>query len=649
MSAPAQERRHARFGPFEVDLQSGELRTNGHRIKLQEKPFQILAVLLDRPGEVVTREEIRHKLWPADTFVDFEHGINVAVKKLREALDDDAENPRFIETLPRHGYRFIAPVYSQGLAPQRGQESTVTNRRGNAGTVRQPWLRAGRVTFLAAGTIVVLLGAIVALNVTGLRDRGARIVGKMHESPPQIRSIAVLPLENLSRDPEQEYFAEGLTDALITNLGKVATLRVISRTSVMRYKNSKKSLPEIAGELNVDAVVEGTVQRTGNLVRISAQLIDARTDRHLWAETYERDGQDPLVLEEKAALAIACEVSGRLTTDLETRLVSRRGANPQAYDAYLRGRYLWNKRSADKSVGARVYFEQATREDPNFALAYSGLADYFSTSWATWTDQTLAEKYARKAVALEPDLAEGHASLGLIAVYESKFPEAERELKRAIELNPSYSMAHHWYSLCLQSLGRPSEALAENDRARQLDPFSLPINFFRGGILFALREYDQAVAEEETAVAIDPQEPNPHITLASIYWFTGNISKALAEERQALTLAHVSGRLAELDEIAAVYAQSGRHAALLKAARVKEKGYCGNPLNRTAQRPDCYSAYEVAYQFGLLGDKERTLRWLERAVRDGPLWSFSSAAPELDCVRSDPRFRELLRRANRPL
>ena len=435
MHVPATGPSRVRVGEFEVDLRAGEVRHGGDKIRLQERPFHILAVLLQRPGEVVTREEIQQKLWPPNTFVDFEHSINTAVNKLREALGDDTENPRFIETLPRHGYRLIAPVEiveANGTRPEVGARPVPPQKGRPRGTpLQKRWLVAAMV-----GALVTLLVTLIGLNVVGLRDRLAAYVGGHSSAPaqaPHIQSIAVLPLENLSRDPEQEYFADGLTDALITDLGKIANLRVISRTSVMQYKGAKKLLPQIAQELNVDAVVEGTVQRSGDRVRITAQLLEARTDRHLWAETYVRNFGEIIRLEEEAALAIAHEVSGRLTTAEEARLGSKRAVNPRAYDAYLHGRYLWNERTAETAVGARVYFEQALREDPGFALAYSGLADYYTVGWGPWTDQPLAEMYARKAVALEPDLAEAHASLGIACVYQRKFAEGDKELKRAIE------------------------------------------------------------------------------------------------------------------------------------------------------------------------------------------------------------------------
>jgi TolB-like protein len=358
------------------------------------------------------------------------------------------------------------------------------------------------MAFISAA-VVAIATVLFALNVGSLRDRLLTAFHlKTAATPPGIDSIAVLPLQNLSRDPEQEYFADGLTDALITDLGRVITLRVISRTSVMQYKGTTKPLPEIARELNVDAAVEGTVQRSGGRVRITAQLLQARTDRHLWAESYERDSADVIQLERQLALAIAHEVTGRLTPAQETRLAHSATTNPRAYDAYLRGRYLWGQRTPEPTTAAVGYFEQALREDPHFALAWSGLADCYAVGWWAKNDLPLAEKYARKALDLDPDLAEAHASLGIIDTYRHRFPDAEKELRRAIDLNPNYVMAHHWRSLYL--LDRPEEALAENEQARQLDPFSLPVNHLRVYVLLGLHQYDRALEAAETEATIAP-------------------------------------------------------------------------------------------------------------------------------------------------
>ena len=644
-----------RFGVFELDLQTGELRKSGVLLHLPPQPFKVLTLLASRPAELVTREEIRDQIWGTDTFVDFEHGLNFAIKKIRDTLGDDPETPRYIETVPRRGYRFIAAVEVGAGSPWRlpalgpdGAGPTGARRRGGA-SLQGRWMLA-----TGSGAVVAIAALLFALNVGSLRDRLLTALHlKSAVTPPGIESIAVLPLENLSRDPEQEYFADGLTDALITDLGQIVTLRVISRTSVMQYKGAKKPLPQIARELNVEAVVEGTVQRSGDRLRITAQLLDARTDRHLWAETYERDAEDVVRLEKQVALAIAHEVSGRLTTEEEARLASKRAVNPRAYDAYLHGRYLWGERSAETEKGARAYFEQALREDPDFALAYSGLADYYSVSWLVKTDLPLAEKYARKAVALEPDLAEAHASLGIACVDQSKLAEGEKELKRAIDLNPNYAMAHHWYSLHLLALGRLTEAVAENDRARQLDPFSLPINYLRGVMLVDLHEYDRAVEQLETAAAINPQSPPPHDDLARIYWIEGRVPDALAEERKAAVLSHFPARLRDQAEVSASYAKWGLRAAQLKAAQLKEKRRCGMQGDKAPRPVDCYSLIEVALQYGLLKDKEKVLDWLNQGLSyNGTDGNFVeptfASAPEFDFVRSDPRFQDLLRRMNFP-
>ena len=497
--------------------------------------------------------------------------------------------------------------------------------------LRRRWIVAA-----VSCAVVAIAAVLFALNMGSLRDRLLTALDlKSAATPSGIESIAVLPLENLSRDPEQEYFADGLTDALITDLGNIITLRVISHTSVMQYKGTKKPLPEIARELNVDAAVVGKIQRSGNRVRITAQLLQARPERHLWAETYERDFEDVIRLERQMAVAIAHEVTGRLTPAQETRLARRTTTNPRAYDAYLRGRYLFGQRTPEPTAAAVGYFQQALKEDPQFALAYSGLADCYGVAWYAKGDLPLAEKYARKALALDPDLAEAHASLGVLDTIGGKFADAEKELRRALDLNPNYVMAHHWWSHQLLYFGRLEEALAENERARRLDPFSLPVNYIRVLMLLGLRQYDRAIEQAETEAEIDPQLPAPHELLARIYWIEGRVPDALAEERRAATLLHLPARLRDLEKVAAAFAGSGLRAAQMKSARLKEKGYRG-----------VYSALEIAYQYGVVEDKGKVLEWLNQALRDNAplLCQTAKSAPQFDCVRSDPRFRDLLRR-----
>jgi TolB-like protein/DNA-binding winged helix-turn-helix (wHTH) protein/Tfp pilus assembly protein PilF len=641
-----------RFEAFEVDLRSGELRAHGSKTHLQPQPFQLLAILLEHPGELVTREEIRQRLWPSDTFVDFEHSLNTSIRKLRQALGEDAETPRYIETLPRRGYRFIGPVEPvEAIYRLPEAESPNESTAIEVGAVRELPPKPPRGGQSPIGVDVkprrtlprrhLLPGVGVTVAVLLVAAYSAyRFYSKarLQVVPATIRSLAVLPLENLSHDPDQEYFADGLTDALITDLGKIATLRVISRTSVMRYKGAKKPLPEIARELGVDAVVEGTVQRSGDHVRITAQLLDARTDSHLWAEAYERDPENVIRLERQAALAIAREVSGRLTPAQQLRLAGSRATNARAYDAYLRGRYLWDQRTPEPVAEAVGYFEQALREDPHYAMAYSGLADCYSAGWWQKGDLTLAEKHARKALALDPDLAEAHTSLGIVDQYQGKFAAAENDLKRALDLNPNYAVAHHFYAFHLLSLGRLAEALAENNRALELDPFSFPANTVRQFILTGLRQYDRAAEQCEATAAMNPRLPHPHSGLARIYWVEARVPDALAEERKAATLSQAPARLHDLEQIDAAYRKSGPRAAQLQLAQLREKGY-GD-----------YLPLDIAFAYGVLEDKGKVLKWLNQSLHDrtDDFLLMLKSAPEFDCVRSDPRFRDLVRRVGLP-
>ncbi len=431
--------RGIRFGVFEVDLRSGELRKQGLKIKLQGQPIQILALLLERPGELVTREELREKLWPADTFVDFEHGLNAAIKKLRAALGDSADSPRFVETLHRRGYRFIASVEGLG-ATVRPPE-----------IVRKPAapLAAGvhrRNAWVAALTLMALVAMLFGLNVGGWRERLLGGVG-----PVPIESLAVLPLENLSGDPEQEYFVDGMTDALISDLGRIRALRVISRTSTMQYKETRKSLPQIARELNVDAVIEGSVLRAGKQVRITVKLMRAEPEQQLWTQSYERDFSEILALQREVARAVAREIKIALTPEEQARLAIASSVNPGAYESYLRGRYHLATETNDGMELAIEYFQQALEKDPNYALPYAGLAEAYQMVGSRGllprsAAITRAKAAAEKALEMDPALGEAHYSLGFIRYWSWDWSGAERAFKRAIELSPSNVHAYRWYS-----------------------------------------------------------------------------------------------------------------------------------------------------------------------------------------------------------
>jgi TolB-like protein/DNA-binding winged helix-turn-helix (wHTH) protein/Tfp pilus assembly protein PilF len=628
-----------RFGIFEADLQSGEIRKSGLRQKLAGQHFQVLQVLLERPLEIVTREELRERLWPGNTFVDYELALRKAVNRLREVLGDSAESPHFIETIPRRGYRFIGAITPPSSTPLEPVAPRSLSDVGAVETVEQPGAapRSSRIAPWKVAGGLVLAGAATLLLWSNFDKLRSRIFATSRSL--EIRSIAVLPLENLSRDPGQDYFSDGITEALTTDLAQISALRVISRTSAMHFKGSRETLPDIGRHLNVEAIVEGSVMRSGNQVRITAQLIDAKSDQHLWAKTYQRDLKDILDVQDEVARDIAAEIKVRLTPQEKVRLTSERKTSPRAYDAYLRGRYLLSQRNAEAITKAVGLFQQAEREDPEFAAAYSGLSECYSVVWGTKVDLPLADEYARKAISLQPDLADGHASLGIVRLSEYRMADAEKELRRALELNPNYAMAHHYYASYLLGLGRPADALAENDRARQLDPFSLPINTMRGLILIGLRRFDQALDQFERAADIAPQSPFVHVWLARIYWLEGRAPEAIAEAKQAGTLAHSAQQLSDQEDVAATYAKSGPRAARLKLAQLMERHYKGN-----------YEAMWVAFQYGTVEDGPKVLHWLDEALRaredNFPLQA--KTAPEFDFLRTDPRFQALLRRIGLP-
>jgi TolB-like protein/DNA-binding winged helix-turn-helix (wHTH) protein len=427
-----------RFGVFELDLHAGELRKHGLRVRLQEQPFQILAMLLEHPGEVVTREELQKKLWPEDTFVDFDHGLNKGVNKIREALGDSAESPRFVETVARRGYRFLAEVKPDEVAPVRSPElATQLHPEAGSGDRADISAKSVKPQHLLP-SLAWKVSAFVLLLLTA-----SLVAWKLHSwnrPPTAIRSLAVLPLESLSNDASQDYFADGMTDELISDLGQISALRVISRTSVMTYKHARKPLPQIARELNVDAVVEGTVLRSGDRVRITAQLIEASTDKHLWSQSYEGELRDTLALQSKVAGAIADQIRINVNPQEQAALKTIRVVNPQAYESYLRGRYFWNKRTGEGLKVALAYFNQAIDEDPNYAQAYSGLADTYAVL-GDWQYAVMSAKEAlpkAKAAAIEgleldSTLSEAHTSLGYsLRAFDWDFDSAGKEFRRAL-------------------------------------------------------------------------------------------------------------------------------------------------------------------------------------------------------------------------
>ncbi len=624
-----------RFGPFQVNRHAGELRKHGIKVKLSGQPFEVLALLLERPGEVVTHQELRGKLWQADTFVDFEHGLHAAVNKLREALGDSADNPRFIETLPRRGYRFVAAVQLVANAPKAPAVAPVEKQ----GAPEQMAARqVVRWPLFAALGLAALATTVVGLNLGAWRGR---LLGR--PTSPRIESLAVLPLENLSGDPEQEYFADGMTEALIADLSKISALRVISRTSVMQYKGARKPLPQIAKELNVDGVIEGSVVRSGDRVRIRAQLIYAPSDMHLWAESYERDLRDVLALQDDVAHAIANQIKIKVTPQEQVRLASPRPVNPEAFQLYLQGRYFRNKRTLEGLQKAMEYFQQAVDKDPAYAPAYAGLADTYVplTNWG-WLSPREAMPKARaaalKALEIDDRLAEAHVSLGMVRlVYDWDWLTVGKHFERALALNPAYPAAHLWYSNYLAALGRSDEALAEAKRAVDLDPVSPDINHSRAWLLSMTRRYDEAIEQERKTLEMDPGFPPAHSVLAGAYLAKGMYREALAEAEKLSALS--PGSPAALFSLAYVHVRSGERSQGLRELNELRA------LSKQRYVPSDYFA--IVYLW--LGDKDQAFTWLEKAYeeRTGFL-PWLKVSPTWDPLRSDPRFQDLLRRIGLP-
>ena len=643
-----------RFGTFEVSLQSGEVRKAGLRIRVQQQPMRLLEILLERPGEVVSREELRSRVWPSESFGDFDQALNIAIGKLRSALGDSAENPRFIETLPKRGYRFIADVSvvdvdtrarpGHVLGDLSGSERESSDNDSPEPKVESgypvqgpglPLRRRWPMSRILVGLAVVIIVSLSILSLWLFRSRGP--------APPGIRSLAVLPLDNLSGDASQNYFADGMTDELITDLAQISALRVISRTSVMVYKGVRKPLPQIAHELNVDAVVEGTVLHAGDRVRITAQLIEASTDKHLWSQSYEGDLRDTLTLQKKVASAIADQIRINLTPREQAVLKNVKAVNPQAYESYLKGRYFWNKRTADGLKVALAYFKQAIEEDPKYAPAYSGLADTYALSgdwqYAVMTPNEAfpkAKAAAIKALELDSTLGEVHNSLAFVLDgFDWDFDSAGKEFKWAIELSPGYATAHHWYAWHLSLLGRYDEAIAEMRQAENLDPLSLIINADLAELLVLAHSYDESIRQSRKTIEMDPNFALAHNQLAQAYLQKHMYDEAVAEMEKAVQLSEDSPTC--IANLARAYVASGKRSEAIKLLGDLKKN----------SNPGYSNASEIAMIYASLGDTDQAMNWLEKGYEE----RFNPGVllrPGFDPLRSDPRFQNLVHRIGLP-
>jgi len=627
-----------RFGVFEVNPKTGEARKHGIHIKLQGQPLQILNMLLERPGEVVTREEMRRRLWPADTFVEFEHSLNSAVKKLRAALGDSADHPRYVETLPRVGYRFIAPVEKQAALVETGQPSAADAplARPPSGTLpaAERWLHRQWLPVL--GVAIVLLAAL------GGYLHWSRSRGQPQPSSARMM-LAVLPFENLTGDPGQDYFSDGLTEEMISQLGRLDPQRlgVIARTSVMHYKRSAAQLDQMGRELGVQYALEGSVRREADRVRISAQLVRVQDQTHVWAREYDRELRNLLALQAEIAQEIADEIQLALGEHKRIASAPQASLSPQgyeAYDLYLRGRYFWNKRTPQGFEQAVESFQQAIAKDAEYARAYAGLADTYAlmSSYYLAPPNEIMPKgraAALRALQIDERLAEAHTSLAVIAQnYDWDWQTAEKEYRRAVELSPNYATAHHWYAECLAFQGRFDEAFAEIQRARQLDPLSLIMAADNGAILYFSRQYDRAIEQLRAVLAMEPNFPRAHIVVFA-YVEKGRFADALTGIE--------NWRRTDDDPWfwaleAYVYGRAGQPArarqALVKLQQVNRR-----------RKSDPTPMLSVAYAG--MGNKDESFALFEK------LYSEHSHAliglkvdPMYDSLRSDPRFQDLLRR-----
>lgn len=693
----AQDPRIVRFGSFEADLHTREIRKHGLKLKVQEQPFQVLAMLLARPGELVTREEIRSRLWPQDTFIDFDHGLNAAVRRLRDALNDDAENPRFVETLPRRGYRFIAPVeklsFAAALQPEAGVVSNATveiSRAAetgasssekvalNEGVNHERKTDSARVTITAnrfaavvepvtpptvmsqtgrqkapipeqlvlqrleearaPKLVKVLLATIVMLGVVIAAFVAYRSESKKAKQPA-IRSLAVLPLQNLSGDPAQQYLADGITEELIGRLSGIRDLRVISRTSVMRFKNTELSVPEIASVLGVDAVVEGSVMREGSRIRVHAQLIRAASDEHFWSESYDRELRDVLAMDADVAQAVANKVQVTMTGEEHQRLAALRPVSPEVYENYLKAKFALakgnNKSNVEESI---AHFNEAIRTDPTYAPSYLGLATAYLSLTTVFMggvaeqERPRAELAARKALELDPESAEAHVLMASIAEHQWRWPEAKSEYRRALDVRPNDAGAYSGLAWWLECQGRNAEALTMRRRARELDPLAIS-GAELGWDLFYARRYDQAIQELHSALAVKPDDAYALWILGFALIASHHPQDAIPVLKKGVAFSNNSPALIGL--LVNASAQAGRRADALRLLdELKQR-------RRTGYVPT--AAFVLAY-LGL-GEHDQTFVWLERGYKEqSNILQVLKVFPLFDPIRTDPRFIDLVHR-----
>src|SRR6266849_689176 len=620
------------FHDFELDPAQFELRRAGHRIHLERKPLEVLILLAEKQGQLVAREEIIERVWGKDFFFDAERGVNNIVRKIRAALHDDPERPRFVETVVGKGYRFIGPVEVSA----KPAEQVPTQESARAQPLPPQGRKAvSRLTLAVAASLA--LGLLVWLGVATLRPHRSAAL-----DAASIRSIAVLPFTNLSGDPNQEYFADGMTEELVTEMGKLGALRVISHTSVNRFKATKTPLQEIARELQVDAVLEGTVAREGNRVRVTANLIQAFPERHLWAERYDRDLRTVLDLQSEIARTIADRIKITVTPDERLRLSPTQTVNPEAHELYLKGTFYNNKWTKEGFERGIEYFNQALQKEPRNARAYAGLAVAYGGLgiYGDITGYPQQKTAALKALQIDDTLAEAHNTLAWAKfTYDWDTAGAEQEFRRAIELNPSDARAHAWYGIFLAMRGRFEDSLQQVKSARELDPLSLANTSLAYRTYYNAHNYDKAIEVCRNALDMDPHFVHEHQRLIAIYEQKGELDKAIEERQRTGNLAGENSEdlTREVNSLRKAYAEKGA------------RGYWLQRLERLtadAHRANGIPSIDLVIVYTRLGNKDEAFRWLGKALEDHLpylIWHMP-ASPDLDGLRSDPRFADLMRR-----
>jgi len=667
-SEPAGVEQPIRFGEgYELDLRPRRLRRGSHVLKLERIPFEILLLLLEHRDEIVTRDQIVSRVWGPGVFLDTDNSIRGAIHKLRLVLKDDAETPRCIQTVTGQGYRFIALVTTpiETSVASESEASVLPTSDRDFVSELDGWLQARRLrlepdqdpavdkathaatahgrgnrtgyrrVFVGVAALLTAVCLLSFLAVWGWR----RVSSSPRHSQGKI-VIAVLPFENLSRDPDQEFFSDGLTEEMIAQVGKLNRdrLTVVARSSVARYKGSNLAAKEIGKELNADYIVQGSVRRWSDRVRITVQLIQAQNETDLWTESYNRELKDLLAVQDSVVQSIASQIHIVLTEEQKTHLANPRQTRPEAYEAYLKGRYYWNKRTADGMQRAEHYFQQAIDSDSTYAAAYSGLAD--CNSGLTWHGfkspaEALPKAYtaARKAVEINPQSAEAHASLGLVLSHRWEWAGAEAEFRRALELDPQYANAYHWYGDYFSIKGRHDEALAEASHALNLDPLNLMISTWVALRYYQAHNFSRAIEQARDSVEMDSNFAAAHLLLGEGYVQAGLHNEGVNELKKAASLS--GGSPLYTAQVAVALAAAGRKREALRMAHELE----------TLSRKRYVSPYGLAQVYAALDSDEDTFKWLQTAYGDRAVWmGYLAVDPIFDRYHSDQRFQELLRR-----